>query len=311
MQSPPTKTLLVILGPTAVGKTALSIQLARHYGTSILSADSRQFFKEMNIGTAKPNKTELASVAHYFVDFLSIHDSYDAATFETEALTILEKLFKEKDLVILSGGSGMYADALCKGFDEMPETNPAIRENLNNLYKEKGIRHLQELLEKHDPVYYRQVDLNNPQRIIRGLEVFFSTNKPFSDFRKKGIKARPFKIIYIGLSRDKEELYQRINLRVENMMNQGLLEEVKGLLPYFHLNALQTVGYREFFDYFQAKANMETVVEKIAQNTRRYAKRQMTWFRKNKEIKWFHPDAGQEIIQYVNRVIESEDIQPI
>jgi tRNA dimethylallyltransferase len=305
------KFLLVLLGPTAVGKTDLSIEIAKHFQTSIISADSRQFFKEMNIGTAKPTKEQLEAVPHFFIDFLSIHENFDAFLFEEQALALLNKLFETNKIVIVSGGSGLYIDALCKGLDDLPEPKAGLREELIQLHQQKGLSHLQELLLEKDPEYYGQVDLKNPQRLIRALEVCITTGKPFSSFRKRVPRTRGFKIIYIGLSRQREELYQRINQRVDAMIEEGLLEEVEGLKDFGHLNALQTVGYREFFEYFNGTSDLEATIEKVKQNTRRYAKRQLTWFRKNPETKWFHPEEKNQIIEFVNGEIAGEDYQPI
>jgi tRNA dimethylallyltransferase len=305
------KFLLVLLGPTAVGKTDLSIEIAKHFHTSIISADSRQFFKEMNIGTAKPTKEQLEAVPHFFIDFLSIHENFDAFLFEEQALALLNKLFETNKIVIVSGGSGLYIDALCKGLDDLPEPKAGLREELIQLHQQKGLSHLQELLLEKDPEYYGQVDLKNPQRLIRALEVCITTGKPFSSFRKRVPRTRGFKIIYIGLSRQREELYQRINQRVDAMIEEGLLEEVEGLKDFGHLNALQTVGYREFFEYFNGTSDLEATIEKVKQNTRRYAKRQLTWFRKNPETKWFHPEEKNQIIEFVNGEIAGEDYQPI
>jgi tRNA dimethylallyltransferase len=291
--------LLVLSGPTAVGKTDLSITLARHFNTEIISADSRQFFKELNIGVAKPSQEQLHAVPHHFVDFISIEDNYDAATFEKEALQVLQELFESKKIVIVTGGSGLYLDALCKGFDEIPKTEPGIREELNKVFTEKGLTYIQELLKENDPDYYDRVDLNNSQRIIRALEVSISSGRPYSSYRKSSLKERNFNVIHIGIYRQREELYKRINDRVDQMIQSGLEAEARALLPYSKLNALQTVGYRELFDYFNGLVSLETAKEAIKQNTRRYAKRQMTWFRKNPEIVWFLPEELEKIIRFV------------
>lgn len=300
----PGKFLIVIAGPTAVGKTALSIEIAREFNTEIISADSRQFFREMSIGTAKPSQEELKYVTHHFINSHSIKKEYNVGKYEREALDLLDNLFKKKEVVILTGGSGLYIDAVCKGFDNLPEVSIDIRENLNNIFKEKGIEELQAMLKEHDPEYYKTVDLSNPQRIIRALEVSISTGLPYSSFRKKETKQRTFNIIMIGLELPREELYERINARVDEMIKQGLMEEVKNLIEYKAHNALQTVGYKELFDHFSGKLELKDAIELIKQNTRNYAKRQLTWFRKDKEIKWFHPDEKKEIIEYIKKKLE-------
>ena len=282
--------LIVIAGPTASGKTAAAIELAKNYNTVVVSADSRQFYREMSIGTAKPTAEELGVVKHYFVGSLSITKTYSAGDYEKECLELLNKLFKIHNVVILVGGSGLYIKAVCEGFDKFPDTKPGIRETLNKEFEEKGIGYLQEKLKIADPEYYSQVDLNNPQRLIRALEVFESTGKPFSSYRKTSANNRPFRIIKLGINVPREILYQRINQRVDDMVKQGLVEEVRPLLPYRHLNALNTVGYSELFDYFDGKTSLETAIELIKQNTRRFAKRQMTWFGKDNEINWLAPD---------------------
>lgn len=284
------KTLIVIAGPTAIGKTAAAIQLAHYFNTVIISADSRQFYREMSIGTAKPTIEELSAAKHYFIDTHSITESFTVADFEKQALELLDDLFKTRDVVILAGGSGLYIKAICEGFDNIPSVEPEIRERLNQLVAEKGIGYLQEKLKIADPVYYEQADIQNPQRVIRALEVFEGTGQPFSSFRVAGINKRPFNIIKIGLDMPRELLYARVNERVDHMIQQGLVDEVKSLLPYRHLNALNTVGYSELFDYFDGKSDLDVVVESIKQNTRRFAKRQLTWFRKDKDINWFGAD---------------------
>jgi len=281
------KTLIVVAGATAIGKTAAAIQLAQHFNTVILSADSRQFYREMSIGTAKPTTEELAAATHYFIDSHSITESFTVADFEKQALELLDELFKTRDVVILVGGSGLYIKAVCEGFDDIPPAGPEIREKLNREFEEFGITNLQEKLKKADPEYYAQVDINNPQRVIRALEIFESTGKPFSSYRLSNINKRPFNIIKIGLDTPRDILYERINRRVDDMIQLGLVDEVKTLFPYRHLNALNTVGYSELFDYFDGKTDLNLAVDSIKQNTRRFAKRQLTWFRKDKQIHWF------------------------
>jgi len=283
------KTLIVVAGPTAVGKTAAAIKLAQHYNTAILSADSRQFFKEMSIGTAKPSPAELAAAKHYFIDSHSITESYNVGDFETEGLKILDELFKVHDIVILAGGSGLYIKAICEGFDNLPTVDPGIREHLNKELAERGIGYLQEKLAIGDPAYYAEVDTHNPQRLIRALEVFESTGIPFSSYRTASTRQRPFNIVKTGLNLPREQLYNRINERVDIMVAEGLVKEAENLIPYREANALKTVGYNELFDYFDGKTNMHTAIELIKQHTRQFAKRQLTWFNKDKEIVWANP----------------------
>jgi len=293
-----TKTLIVIAGPTASGKTAAGIRLAQHYKTVVVSADSRQFYKEMSIGTAKPTLIELAEVKHYFIDSHAITDPFSVGDFEKEGLALLNDLFKSHDKVILVGGSGLYIKALCEGFDEIPQADEGIREQLNFEFEEKGIAALQEELKTADPDYYNEVDLSNPQRVIRALEVFRSTGNPFSSYRKATVNTRPFNILKIGLDLPREVLYDRINQRVDDMVKQGLIEEVRSLTPYRHLNALNTVGYSELFDYFDGKIDLDQAISLIKQNTRRFAKRQLTWFRKDQQMHWLKPeDVQPEIVE--------------
>lgn len=286
------KTLIVILGPTASGKTALAIELANKLKTEIISADSRQFFKEMAIGTAKPSAEELMQAKHHFINSHSITETVSVGDFERQGLAVIENIFKTHDTAIMVGGSGLYIKAICEGFDELPTASLEIRNKLNREFEEKGFTHLKEKLKDADPVYYGQVDLNNPQRLIRALEVFEHTGVPFSSYRKSTTNQRPFRSVKIGIDLPREILYQRINQRVDEMVKQGLLDEVKALLPYRHLNALNTVGYSELFDYFDNKTDLETAIAAIKQNTRRFAKRQMTWFRKDQQITWLTPGEG-------------------
>jgi len=294
------KYLVVIAGPTAIGKTALAIALARHYQTDILSADSRQFFRELSIGTAKPTNDELAAARHYFVNSHSVNDSFNVGDFEKEGLARLAAVFEHQNLAILAGGSGLYIKAICEGFDEVPQADAYIRERLNQQYNDEGLACLQEQLKLADPAYYQQVDLHNPQRIIRALEVIESTGRPYSAYRKGTQQQRPFQIIKIGLELPRELLYERINQRVDAMLAHGLLDEVKEALPYRHLNALNTVGYTELFDYLDGKTDLDTAVSLIKQNTRRFAKRQLTWFRKDSAIRWFDPNDINAITRYID-----------
>jgi tRNA dimethylallyltransferase len=295
------KNLIVIAGPTAIGKTALSIAIAKAYNCPIISADSRQFFKEMNIGNAKPTVAEMNGIPHYLIDSHTITEDYNVGKYEIESIALLEKLFQTNEKIILVGGSGLYIDAVCKGFDELPEADIETRNKINSVLKSKGIEGLQELLKELDINYYNKVDLQNPQRLSRALEVCLTTGIPYSTFRKGKIKKRNFNIIKIGLNTSRDVLYNRINQRVDEMMTHGLLNEVKSLLPFKHLNALQTVGYKELFDYLENKTDLKSAIDLIKQNTRRFAKRQLTWFRKDEEIKWFEPSQINEIMNYIKQ----------
>lgn len=297
------KTLIIIAGPTAIGKTALAIRLARYYKTEIISADSRQFYKEMAIGTAKPNREELSAVKHHFIDSHSVMDTFTAGDFEKEALKILGNLFRKHDQVIMVGGSGLFINAICNGFDELPVATDQIRQQLNRDLEEQGIEYLQEKLKTSDPVYFSEVDIHNPQRLIRALEVYQTTGKSFSSYRTKTRKPRLFNTINIALNTDREQLYDRINLRVDQMIEAGLVDEVKSLLKYRHLNALQTVGYSEIFEYLDGKCSLEEAVKNIKQNTRRFAKRQITWFKKSEDIRWFDPADYNNILNYLNQLV--------
>ncbi len=296
------KNLIIIAGPTAVGKTALSIELAKFYNCPIISADSRQFYKEMSIGTAKPTKEEMQDVPHYFIDNISIHDTYNVGQFERDAIDCIENLFKEHEQIILVGGSGLYINAILNGVDEFEEIPSQIREQLIKNFEEKGLIYLQEELKQLDEVYYHQVDLNNPQRIMRALEVCIHNNKPYSSFRTKEKKQRPFDTINILINTERETLYARINKRVDVMMQNGLLEEVKSLYPYKHLNALNTVGYKELFDFMDGKYTLEDAINLIKQNSRRYAKRQLTWFNHQGDFETFEPTDIEKIKAYIDIV---------
>lgn len=301
----PQKYLIVIAGPTAVGKTDLSIGLARHFNTVILSADSRQFYREMHLGTAKPTPEEQQGIPHYFIDSHSITEEYNAGQFEEDALALLDKIFQEKDVALLVGGSGLYVRALCEGMDEMPDVAPEIREKLNQRLETEGLETLCLELQKLDPVFYEQVDKSNPQRVIRALEVCLASDQPYSFFRSQPRKKRPFQIIKIGLNRDRAELYRRIDLRMDQMLENGLLEEAKSLLAYKNHNALQTVGYTEIFDFLEGKYDYEETVRLLKRNSRRYAKRQLTWFTRDPEFTWFDPRQETEIVQFIeNRMRE-------
>ncbi|GAB4127905.1 MAG: tRNA (adenosine(37)-N6)-dimethylallyltransferase MiaA [Raineya sp.] len=299
------KTLLVLVGATAVGKTDLSIRLAQTLQTAILSADSRQFFREMQIGTARPTPAEMQNVTHYLLGHISIEQTYTVSDFEQEALHILEKLFETKNIVILTGGSGLYVKVLCEGIDAIPQIEPHWREKVQQAYQEKGLAFLQSEVARLDANYFAEVDQQNPQRLMRALEVCWATGKPFSSFRQAKKKERPFRIIKIGLERPRAELYERINSRVDAMLENGLLDEVKKLLPYKKHNALQTVGYKEIFDYLEGKQTWHATIRLIKQNTRHYAKRQMTWFKKDKEIQWFAPEDYEKILQLITTIHNS------
>ncbi|MFN8266021.1 MAG: tRNA (adenosine(37)-N6)-dimethylallyltransferase MiaA [Chitinophagaceae bacterium] len=293
------QTIVIVAGPTAVGKTALAIELAEYFHTSIISADSRQCFKELNIGVAKPSPEELQKVNHFFIDSHSIEEDVTAAVYESYALKVAEDLFQDNDIVIVTGGTGLYLKALCEGLDEIPAVDEGVREQLIVAYKEAGIEWLQNELKAKDPLYASEGEMQNPQRMLRALEVVLSTGQSIFSFRKTLPKYRPFTIIKTALDLPREELYERINHRVDHMMEQGLLQEVQSLIPYRHLNSLQTVGYRELFDYFDSETSLEEAVRLIKQNTRHYAKRQLTWFRKDKEIHWFHPEQKEELIRFI------------
>lgn len=298
------KTLISIVGPTAIGKTALAIELANHFQTEIISADSRQFYKEMEIGTAKPTQTELAAAKHHFINSHSVNQLFSTGDFEIEGLKVLDEIFKPHDLAIMVGGSGLYVNALINGLDEMPEIDLAVRDQLNNLFKTEGISPIREQLAKHDPEYYAKVDQQNPQRMIRGLEVFLSTGQKLSSMLSATKKERPFNIIKVGLNTERATLYNRINSRVDKMMHDGLVEEVKSLTEFRSYNALNTVGYSEIFDYLDQKLSIEEAVSNIKQNTRRFAKRQLTWFRRDEEIRWFEPNQQQVVIKYIESVMK-------
>lgn len=301
------KVLITVIGPTAIGKTALAVSLAKFFHTEIISSDSRQFYKEMSVGTAVPTPEEQQGIPHHFIQHISITTPYTVGTFETEALEKIQALFEVHDSLIMVGGSGLYTDAVLKGLDQFPEIKPGIREELNQRYKAEGITALQNLLEELDPLYYQQVDLQNPHRLIRALEVCLSSGKPYSGFLGQPKEARPFKTVLIGLMADREALYGRIDARVDQMMENGLLQEVRQLLPYKEQNALQTVGYQELFAYLEGNCSLDFAVSEIKKNTRRFAKRQITWYRKNHDIQWFdyqtpHSEIANTIEQQINQL---------
>ncbi|MCL6265678.1 tRNA (adenosine(37)-N6)-dimethylallyltransferase MiaA [Flagellimonas myxillae] len=285
------KVLIAVVGPTAIGKTKLAIEIAQHFGTEIISADSRQFFKEMRIGTAVPSEKELNTAKHHFIQHLSVEDSYSVGDFERDALNKLEELFALNDVVVMVGGSGLYVDAVTKGLDEFPEVDPSIRTSLNERLQSAGLEALQKELKTRDPIYYEQVDLENPHRLIRALEVCIASGKPYSSFLNQNRNPRPFQSVYVGIEADREIIYERINQRVDIMVKDGLLEEAKSLHSHKHLNALQTVGYRELFEYFEGNCELEFSIAEIKKNSRRFAKRQLTWLRKNEQILWVDFEA--------------------
>lgn len=300
--------LIVVAGPTAIGKTDLGIEIARHYNTEIISADSRQFFREMSIGTAKPSPAELNIVEHHFINSHSIHDEISVGSYEKEALALLENLFKKHPVVVMVGGSGLYINAIINGFDNLPDVKEEIRTQLNQRLITEGITPLQKELQEIDPKYFAEVDINNPQRIIRALEVYYSTGKPFSSYRTGEKKKRPFKTILIGLNSDREKLYNRINQRVDLMIEKGLLDEVESLYNSRHLNSLNTVGYSEIFDYLDNKISLEQAIENIKQNTRRFAKRQITWFKKTENLKWFEPEQKDNVFNYLDELLNRKEL---
>ena len=293
------KTLIVLTGPTAVGKTAVSLGIAKHFGIPVINADSRQIFKELRIGTARPTETEMQEVKHYFVGTLGIEDYYSASLYEQQVLELLDKEFQSHDYALLSGGSMMYIDAVCDGIDDIPTIDDQTRETMKRRLKEEGLEALVEELRRLDPDYYEIVDRQNPRRVVHALEICVMTGKTYTSFRKRSKKERPFRIIKIGLDRPREELYLRINARVDKMMSDGLLDEVKALYPKKELNALNTVGYKELFDYLDGRWPLEEAVERIKGNTRRYARKQLTWYKKDEHIRWFHPDDKQSLMNYI------------
>ena len=292
-------TLIVIVGPTGVGKTALCIDVAKQLDTVIINADSRQMFKEIPIGTAAPTDDEQNMVKHYFIGNLSIKDYFNASMFENEVITLLGRLFHEKDVVILSGGSMMYVDAVCNGIDDIPTVNEHIRNLVKEDYERHGLSEMQNKLKELDPEYYSIVDKNNPKRVIHAVEICLSTGRTYTSFRTNIKKERPFRIIKIGLTRERGELYGRIDERVENMIASGLIDEARRMHLYKGLNALNTVGYKELFDYFDGNCTLEEAIFRIKCNTHKYCRKQLTWFKRDKDIKWFSPDNVEEIINYI------------
>lgn len=297
------KHLIVLAGPTASGKTATAIKLAKAFNTEIISADSRQFYKELSIGTAAPTEDELRQVKHHFVHHLSIDDKYDVAEYEKDVLLYLKEYFKTNDIAIMTGGSGLFIDAVCNGLDEMPDISEETRAEVTQIYEKGGLEALQIEVERVDPEYYSIVDKQNPRRLQRAIEVFHQTGKPYSTFRQRNAAEREFDIIKLALLWDRNDLIERINKRVDCMMEQGLLEEVKSVYPKRHLNSLNTVGYKELFDYLDGKCILEQAVEQIKISTRQYAKRQMTWLRKYNDYQWFTVNQVNEMISFIKKLI--------
>jgi tRNA dimethylallyltransferase len=295
------KYLIAVTGPTAIGKTAMAIALAQHFKCEVISADSRQFFKEMAIGTAVPSKEELAAAKHHFIQNISIFEDYNVGDFERDAIARLDELYKANDFAVMVGGSGLYIDAVLKGFDDFPDVDPAIRTGIIADYEARGIEYLQHELQRLDPVHYENVAKENPQRLMRALEVCISSGRPYSSFLNIKKKSRGFIPIIIGLEAEREFMYGRINRRVDSMVSDGLVDEAKTLYPHKSLNALQTVGYRELFDHFDGNGSLDFAIEEIKKNTRRFAKRQMTWFRRTEGTRWFdYATPPAQIITYIN-----------
>jgi tRNA dimethylallyltransferase len=292
------KTVIIIAGPTAVGKTSVAIEVAKHFQTEIISADSRQCYKELNIGVARPSENELKEVKHHFIASHSIHQKVTAATFEEYALQKANEIFQRNNIAVMVGGTGLYIKAFCEGMDEIPEVPEIVRNEITNQYRQKGIDWLQQETQRLDPGFYAVGEIKNPHRLMRALEVFKATGKSVLDFRKGEKAKRDFKIMKIVLQLPKEELHRNIESRVDKMMEMGLLEEVRSLIPYQHFNALQTVGYKELFDYFNGENDLQSAIDLIKRNTKQYAKRQITWFKKDKEFHWMKPDA-QELAEWM------------
>lgn len=294
-------TLIVILGPTGIGKTNLSIEIAKALKTEIVSCDSRQMYRELKIGTAVPEPIQLASVQHHFIGNLTIHDYYNASHFEKEALLVLNQIFQHSAYAVLTGGSGLYLDALVKGIDDLPTIDSNLRQNLIAHLQSEGLESLQNELQKIDPDYYKLVDLKNSKRVLKALEVYYMTGKPYSIFRTEQVKPRPFKIFQIGLKMDRAELYQRIDQRVDQMIQAGLVEEARKFYPYRQLNALNTVGYKELFEHFDGAYDLDEAIRLIKRNSRHYAKRQITYWNRDKSIHWFHPNQTTDILEFIQK----------
>ncbi len=304
MQIPGKKKLIVLIGPTGVGKTELSLSLAEKYNTCIISADSRQLYKDLVIGTASPTTEQLQRVKHYLVGTLQLTDYYSAARYEEEVITLLNTLYLTHDVVVLTGGSMMYVDAVCKGIDDIPTIDDETRHLMLHRYETEGLDTLCAELKLLDPKYYKVVDLKNPKRVVHALEICYMTGRTYTSFRTQQAKERPFEIIKIGLSRPREELYERINHRVDVMVEAGLVEEVQKVYPHRALNSLNTVGYKEIFNYLNGEWTLAFALDKIKQNSRIYSRKQMTWFKRDKDIRWFHPDDVAEINSYLDTLIK-------
>lgn len=296
-------TLIVLIGPTGVGKTELSLRMAEHFHTHIISSDSRQLYADLKIGTAAPTAEQLQRVPHHFVGTLQLTDYYSAAQYESEVLAVLDDLFQQHKTILLTGGSMMYVDAICKGIDDIPTVDAETRALMLQRYQEEGLERMCAELKLVDPEYYKIVDLKNPKRVIHALEICYMTGKTYTSFRTQQKKARPFRIVKIGLTRDRAELYERINRRVDLMIEEGLVEEAKAVYPYRHLNSLNTVGYKEIFKYLDGEWELPFAIEKIKQNSRIYSRKQMTWFKRDQEIQWFHPAQEEEILAYLHSKI--------
>lgn len=295
------KTLLVILGPTGVGKTDLSIGIARYFNASVVSCDSRQIYKEMCIGTAVPSEAQLAAVPHYFIQTLSVSAYYNSWQYEQQALETISRLHAENDVVVMTGGSMMYIDAVCKGIDDIPTIDPDLRRQLMTQLETEGLEAIRQRLKVLDPVFYDVVDLQNAKRVLHAVEVCLMSGKPYSSLRTNTARDRGFRIVKLGLQREREELYERIDRRVDLMLAEGLEEEARSLYEMRHLNALNTVGYKEFFSYFDGTIDKEEAIRLIKRNSRHYAKKQLSWFRRDEEIHWFHPDAENEVFDFLNK----------
>lgn len=296
--------LIVLLGPTGVGKTDISIEIAEHFNSEIISSDSRQFYREMKIGTAVPDDNQLQRIKHHFIRFISVKDYYSASLFERDVLKLIPDLFSKNKIVLMAGGSGMYINAVCDSIDDIPDVDPEVRLKYIKKQREEGIESLRIALRLLDPEYYSKVDLKNPKRIIRALEICETAGCSYSSFLTKKKKTRDFEILKIGINKPREELYEKINLRVDSMIGMGLEEEAKALYDLKHFNALNSVGYKEFFEFFDGNISYEKAIELIKRNSRRFAKRQLTWWAKDKDIRWFHPDQFQEIIQCIEKNVE-------
>lgn len=300
------KTLIVLVGPTGVGKTELSFSIAEKYNTPIISSDSRQLYADLKIGTAAPTEEQLRRVKHYFIGTLKLTDYYSAAQYESDVLKLSDELFKQHDVLLMTGGSMMYIDAVCKGIDDIPTVDAETRAQMLQHYEEVGLEEICKELKLLDPEYYSIVDLKNPKRVIHALEICYMTGRTYTSFRTRNIKERPFHILKIGLNREREELYERINRRVDQMINDGLVEEARKVYEFRELNSLNTVGYKELFNYFNGEWTLDFAIEKIKQNSRIYSRKQMTWFKRDSEITWFHPEQKDEIIEFINKKLAEQ-----